>query len=189
MNIDSRHIGFDIDCVVADTMEAFIRIAREEHSIMVSPDDITEFMVEECLDIDRMIIDDIFARLLNNPQEEGLKPMAGCIPVLERLAAKAPLTFITARPDILPIAAWLKDHLAQETCRTIRLISSGGHDTKTAHIKAMGLKYFIDDRHQTCITLAAEQTITPIVFSQPWNRGKHNLASVDDWQTIDRICS
>lgn len=189
MNIDSRHIGFDIDCVVADTMEAFIRLAGEDHAIKVNPNEITDFLVEKCLDIDQVIVDKIFSRLLNEPLDADLKPMTGSVAVLERLAENAPLTFVTARPNLDPIAEWLEYYLHDDICRDARLVTSGDHDRKTIHIKALGLKYFVDDRHETCNMLIHEKDITPIVYNQPWNMGKHQHPCVEDWQSIDRICS
>ncbi|MCK5228099.1 MAG: hypothetical protein KAK02_07820, partial [Desulfobulbaceae bacterium] len=49
------------------------------------------------------------------------------------------------------------------------------------------LKYFVDDRAQTCIMLDQEG-ITPYVFSQPWNRGRHELETVKDWRGIRALC-
>ena len=130
MKIYPEHLGFDIDCVVADTMEAFIRLAREDYNITVLPEEITDFMVEECLDIDPQIIDDIFSRLLDDPLGAGLKPMANSIEVLEELACKAPLTFITARPDAEPIDNWLKTYLSDSAYSQSRLVATGDHDDK-----------------------------------------------------------
>ena len=63
----------------------------------------------------------------------------------------------------------------------------GVHDNKTPYIKDLGLKYFVDDRLQTCEKLAREG-ITPLVYNQPWNMNGHNLQTVDDWQAIHSLC-
>ena len=68
MKIHPGHIGFDIDGVVADTMEAFIRLADEDYGInTIKPEDIICYMVEECLDVDPVMVDEIFGRLLDDP--------------------------------------------------------------------------------------------------------------------------
>ncbi len=180
-------IGFDIDGVVADTMEAFIRLADEEHGITVQPDQITEFEVEKCLDIDPYVIEDIFLKLLNKPVNCGLQPMIDSVGVLQEFARHAPLTFITARPTKEPIAEWLYNFLGQETYENTRLIAMGKHDSKASYVKKMDLSYFVDDRAQTCISLK-EEGIIPMVFSQPWNHGKHSLDTVDDWLSIRSLC-
>ncbi len=187
--IDPGKIGFDFDGVVADTMEAFIRLADEDYLIKVSPLEITDFMVEECLDIDQEIVDEIFSRLVRDPLGVGLKPMSGAIAVLEELAGEAPLTFITARPDVKPVAEWLDCYLTSKTFAGIRLIATGDHDGKGDHIREMGLTHFVDDRAVTGNLLAREEGITPIIYDQPWNLGQHSLDSVDNWQTIKKMCA
>ena len=188
MKIDPGKIGFDFDGVVADTMEAFIRLADEDYAIKVSPVEITEFIVEECLDIDQEIIDDIFSRLIRDPLGVDLKPMTDAITVLEELAGSAPLTFITARPEVEPVAEWLDCYLDSKTFARARLIATGDHDGKVDHIREMGLTHFVDDRAVTCNLLAKEKGITPIIYDQPWNLGKHTLNSVDNWQAIKKMC-
>jgi hypothetical protein len=169
-------------------MEAFIRIARDDYGITtILPEQITDFMVEDCLDLSPYIIEEIFDRLLNNPVDAGLKPMAHCVEVLTELSRVAALTFITARPAKDPVAHWLEKNFGAEIFAKTRLIATGEHDTKGFYIKELGLKYFVDDRAQTCMDLALDN-IVPIVYSQPWNRGRHNLASVDNWPAIRQLC-
>jgi len=188
MRISSSQLGFDIDGVVADTTEAFIRLAREDYSITVTLEEITDFTVEDCLSMPRAVIAEIFERLLNIPLEIDLKPTQGSMSVLKELALRGPLTFITARPNPKPIAAWLEKHLGREAFSPARLIATGDHDGKAVHIKRLGLNYFIDDRHLTCNQLASEPGITPIVYSQPWNRGRHSHTFVENWAEIRKLC-
>ena len=59
--IHPAEIGFDFDGVIADTVEAFIRIACEQHGLCgIRPEDITRFAVEHCLDMDETIAESIF---------------------------------------------------------------------------------------------------------------------------------
>ncbi len=186
--INPALIGFDIDGVVADTGGAFIRIAGEEYGInSITLDDITSFEVIDCLDVDQGIIEAIFTRLLDDPLTAGLQPMEDAISVLHRFADEAPLTFVTARPHKKPIARWLKNFLQPATFEKIRLVAMGVHDNKTSYIKDLGLKYFVDDRLQTCRMLANEG-ITPLVYNQPWNKNGHDLPTVNDWQAIRNLC-
>ena len=164
--INPAHIGFDIDGVVADTGGAFIRIAREEYGLhSISLKDITFYEVVNCLDVDQKIIDDIFTRLHDKPLSSGIQPMEDSIKVLHRLAEETSLTFITARPEKEPIDIW---------------------HNKAPYIKNLGLRYFVDDRLQTCKRLAGEG-ITPLVYKQPWNMGDHDLQTVDNWQDIHAL--
>ncbi len=188
MNIHPSMIGFDIDGVVADTVEAFISLAKNDYGIdSISPHDITDFMVEECLDMDVAIVTEIFDRLMEEPIACALKPMANSMEILHSFAQVAPLTFITARPDKAPIAAWLEKHLGGTIYKKVRLVATGEHDGKAAFIKEMALKYFVDDRVETCVKLDREGII-PIVYNQPWNQGKHNLPSIENWLAIRDLC-
>ena len=186
--INPAHIGFDIDGVVADTGGAFIRIAREEYGLhSISLEDITYYDVVDCLDVERKIIDDIFTRLHDEPLSSGIQPMEDAINVLHKYAEHTPLTFVTARPEKKPIDTWLRHFLEPAVYEEMRLVAMGVHDNKTPYIKDLGLKYFVDDRLQTCEKLAREG-ITPLVYNQPWNMNGHNLQTVDDWQAIHSLC-
>lgn len=188
VQITPSHLGFDIDGVVADTTEAFIRLAAEDYDLTIRPEELTSYMVEECLPISPLIIAAIFDRLLKAPVEIDLQPHPQAMAVLRELAKCAPLTFITARPDPIPITFWLEKHLAREAFSRARIVATGDHDDKMPHIRRFGLKYFVDDRPMTCNQLAIEPGITPIVYSQPWNRGRHSLTCVENWQEIKQLC-
>ena len=70
--IEPAKIGFDFDGVVADTMAAFIRLAVNDYNIKISPLEVTNFLVEECLDIVQGIIDSIITRLVDGTVGSGL---------------------------------------------------------------------------------------------------------------------
>jgi len=187
--IPPRRLGFDIDGVVADTAGAFIRLARDQYGLgEIDPAEITAFQVEDCLDIPPRKVEEIFGHLLTDPIGHGLEAMPNAIEVLNELAATAPLTFITARPQHRPIKEWLEAKLAPHAAKTMRLVAMGEHDGKGEHIRKMGLQYFIDDRAETCIRLAAEG-LSPYVYNQPWNRGRHRLPAVDNWLAIRDLCA
>ena len=180
-------LGFDIDCVVADTMEAFIRLAQEEHGIAVTPEQITRFNVEECLEMGSEVVDGIFHKLMVDPIGYGMQLLPGARKVLHKIQHHAPLTFITARPDETPIADWLTCELGHPATADMRIIAMGDHDGKSEHIKELGISHFIDDRHETCKHLA-QKDITAIVYDQPWNHNRHQLSVVRNWQDIHDCC-
>ncbi len=75
MNINSNEIGFDLDGVIADTGEAFIRLACEEFNYCsFRLEDITSFQVEECLSIPTDTAEQIFYAILKDSLGTGLKP-------------------------------------------------------------------------------------------------------------------
>jgi uncharacterized protein len=177
-------IGFDFDGVIADIAEAFLRIACEEHGYCAfTPDDITSFQVEQCLNMPFSLVEGIFNDILEDSLATGLRPMPGMIDVVNELAGLAPVTIITARPQRQPVADWLDNFFPASTFRKINLIAMGDHDGKLSYIRDEGLRYFVDDRTQTC-RLLHDADITPLVFSQPWNRNKHTFQTVENWQEI-----
>jgi hypothetical protein len=91
---------------------------------------------------------------------------------------------ITARPGLDPVAEWLENHLSRDSFSRLRLAATGDHDNKGGYIREMGLTCFVDDRVATCNLLAGEDGITPIVYEQPWNYGRHQLFSVKSWRDI-----
>ena len=82
MKIQSQEIGFDLDGVIADTAEAFIRLACEEHAFCsFTLEDITSFQVEDCLDIPNPVVETIFDAIIRNSLTTGLQPMQGAVEV------------------------------------------------------------------------------------------------------------
>lgn len=184
MKIDSDEIGFDLDGVIADTAEAFIRLACEQHAFCsFTLDDITCFQVEDCLNIPAPVVETIFGDILEDSLATGLQPMEGAVEVISEMTAAAPVTIITARSLHQPVQDWLEHFFPAEACANIRLVAMGRHDDKARYIHEHKLRYFVDDRIETCLQLA-DVAITPLVFSQPWNQGKHALQRVGSWQEI-----
>lgn len=186
--IHPSRLGFDFDGVVADTAEAFIRLCCEEYGYCsFRLEDITDFEVERCLDLELHVVEAVFTRILHNSVGVGLKPMPGAIQVLAEMAARDTVNLITARPDPGPVAEWLSSVMPSGVCDNIRIVAMGAHDDKPRHIMQQGLECFIDDRAETCHQLN-KAGIRPIVFSQPWNRGRHAFSTVTCWQEIRELC-
>ena len=176
--IHPAHLGFDFDGVVADIAEAFIRISCEDYGCCsIRFEDITHFDVEQCLDIDPKIVEAVFTRILYDSVKTELQPMPGAVEVLGQLTECAVVTIVTARPDPGPVHDWLASVMPAKVCGKIKIVAMGAHDDKPRHVRGQGLKYFIDDRAETCHQLNREG-ILPIVFSQPWNRGRHSFNTV-----------
>ncbi len=186
--IDPARLGFDFDGVIADTAEAFLRLACEKYNRCdIRLEDITCFAVEECLDMEADIIRAIFMEVLLDSVATGLKPMPDAVEVLGELSEVAPVTVVTARPEPEPVRAWMRTVLPPSTLPRIRIVAMGAHDDKPRHILDHRLTHFIDDRAETCLQLA-EAGIRPIVYAQPWNRNGHGLPTVSCWREIRALC-
>ncbi len=187
MNIRSHEIGFDLDGVIAATGETFLRLACENFGhCSYSLDDIKDFEVEDCLGIPKDHVEQLFHIIMKDSLNTGLQPMPGAVEVISTLANQSTVTIITARPLTNPVADWLDHFFPDDTCKNIQLVATGDHNDKTRYIKEHNLRFFIDDRVETCLQLA-ETDITPIVYNQPWNIGKHTLPNVSNWQEISNL--
>ena len=184
LTIAPDEIGFDLDGVIANTAEAFVRIACEEYGFCsFTLEDITHIEIEQCLGMPATIVDRIFQDILEDSLATGLQPMPGAVEVLGELSTAAPVTVITARPLKKPVESWLERFFPAATRDAIRLVAMGDHDDKLRYVQQYGLKYFVDDRAETCAMLAAAR-IVPLVYSHPWNRNRHTLPSVESWRDI-----
>ena len=187
-NIDPAELGFDFDGVIADTAEAFLRLACDTYGhCNIRLEDITSFEVEECLDVKPTIVRSIFMEILLDSIGTGLQPMPGAVEVLGELCERAEVKVTTARPQPDPVHAWLETVFPPSTCSRIRVIAMGNHDEKPRHIQRLGLTHFIDDRAETCTQLDSAG-ICSIVFSHPWNENRHTLPTVTSWQEIRALC-
>ncbi len=185
--IHPTEIGFDLDGVIADTAETFLRIACEKHQYCsFTLDDITHFEIENCISIPTDLVERIFLEILQDSLSTGLQPMPGAVEVLGELACHAPITVITARPLGQPVLDWFDRFFPRTTRDAINLIAMGDHDDKLRYIQDHKIKYFVDDRAETCNKLALAG-ITPLVFSHPWNLKRHQLHSVENWQDIRKL--
>lgn len=184
LNIKPGHIGFDLDGVIANTAEAFVRIACEEHGYCsFTLEDITNFQIEDCIGMPAPLVEQIFHEILEDSLATGLEPMPGAVDVLGVMAAHAPVTVITARSLKQPVIDWFEHFFPRKTCAAVRLVAMGDHDDKLRYVNEFKLQYFIDDRAETCNMLAAANVV-PLVYSHPWNRNRHNLPTVESWQEI-----
>lgn len=182
--ISPSEIAFDIDGVVADTMDAFINVAKAEFDIdYLRKDHITSYWLEECLPIPVETVQAIIGRLVDDPFGTSLKPISGAAEALWSLASRFPVTFVTARPAGGPITQWLHSILPGIPVDRLNVIATGGHALKAEVLKGLGAAYFVEDHLETCEALCA-QGIGAIVFDQPWNRGRTPYMRVDSWREI-----
>ncbi len=181
-------LAFDIDGVVTDTMEAFLSIASQEYGYHLKKEDITSYWLDKCLDIPTSVVDAIVHRILNDPYGVGLSPIEGAFEALRRFSLCSPLIFVTARPLAGPIEGWLQAGLSISNGASMKVIATGKHGAKLEVLKAMGIKFFVEDHLDTCRQLC-EHGINAIVFDQPWNQGGTPYKRVGSWMELRQIFS
>lgn len=186
MKIDPEKVAFDIDSVFADTMTLFLEIARRDFGINnIRYENITEYYLEDCLDIDPDVVTAIINSIIEDNSGIELMPMEGAVDTLVKVGAIAPLLFVTARPRLEPIKKWVWKTLLVDPSR-IEVIATGSFEGKVEILKTRGVAYFIEDRLETCFHLRAND-ITPILFSHPWNQKPHPFHTVRNWTEIETL--
>jgi 5'(3')-deoxyribonucleotidase len=185
--IDPYSLAFDIDGVLADTMTLFLDIAREEYKIRnVKYEDITCYILEECVNIDPVLIETILTRIMDGTHTAPLRPMPGARNVLTRLSRqKKPILFVTARQYGGPIYEWMQSVLHLEP-DSIEVVATGSFDAKVDVLSSRDISYFVEDRLETCYPLF-EAGVMPIIFKQPWNRKRHPFVEVATWKELESL--
>ena len=178
-------IAFDFDGVVADTFRLFVQMANQDHGLNLAYDDITEYDFLNVIDIDHHIAASILQTITEIPPDLDLRPNKGAAETLGRLAAASPLLLITARPSGLPVQRWFEKTMPK-LVPALRIEATGESTAKLPVLKACEVRYFVEDRLDTC-HLIAEMGVTPIVYEQPWNRRPHPFQVVRDWNDIANL--
>lgn len=185
--IDPALTAFDFDGVVADTMNLFLDIARHDYGIKdLKYEDFTEYMIEECLNIDSGILDEIFDMINNGSYRHTLRQMPGAADVLCRFGSfSSPLLVVTARPDSAVVEDWFENNLGS-CLDQWDIVATGTFEGKKDVLIDRGIRYFVEDRLETCFEIE-KAGIIPILYAQPWNRKKHAFIEADSWSVIKNL--
>jgi len=183
MNIRPDEIAFDFDGVVADTFRVFVKLANENYHYNISYNDISDYQFMKVLNMDRTHALEILDILTNEPHVIDLIPNEGAGEILTRITDVSPLLIVTARPFAGPVELWFAKHIPQVGPDCLRVEATGVNTAKLEVLMAHKVKYFIEDRLDTCFMLQ-DAGITPIIFSQPWNRQPQPFKVVKTWADI-----
>jgi uncharacterized HAD superfamily protein len=184
--IDPCLLAFDIDGVVADTMAVFVRLAHERYGLThLSKQDMLCYNLQECLGLQKEILDDLIRLTLDDRHTMQIPPVPGAPEVLMELAGVAPLRFITARVCSESITRWLFTVLPGVPRERITVIASGAPEAKLDVLNELQIRYFVDDRIETCRHLK-KAGIEPFLFEQPWNRNEpaDGLIRIQNWAQL-----
>ncbi len=186
--IDPASVAFDVDGVITDTMGLFLSIVSQDYGINgVRHEDITRYLLVDCLkSIEEPIINTTLDRIQAGDYSLPLNPLEGATDVLTKLCRRyRPILLVTARSQPGPLPAWLADHLPL-SADAIELVTTGTYKAKADVLLKKGIRYFVDDRLDTCFALE-EVGIEPVLFKQPWNRQPHRFREVGTWRELESL--
>lgn len=186
MNISPHEIAFDIDGVFADTFRHFLERARQLFGLSLDYEEATEYEFWTKVQLTQDQIQELIHGIIREPLGIGIRPIAGAVDVLSRLAEYGPLFFVTARKDNDSIGHWIRNQLPGVEGDSIRIIATGASQEKIPVLQENRVRYFVEDRLDTCFLLK-ETAITPIVFDQPWNRKPHPFQVVNGWKELAEL--
>ncbi|MEJ5348916.1 MAG: hypothetical protein WHS46_09535 [Desulfosoma sp.] len=185
--MDPRHLAFDIDGVVADTMKVFVDLARERYGLRyLTKEHLITYDLRRCVAAPSHVIDELICLTLDDEHTARVPAMDGAAQVLEQLAQLGPLRFVTARvwPD--SIKRWLHELLPAVDRDSIMVIATGDPDRKHSILHELKVRHFVEDRLETC-HLLAQNGIQPILFDQPWNRQPAPFPRVSTWKELKSL--
>ena len=184
--IDPSLLAFDIDGVVADSMAVFVKLAHRKYGLThLSKQDMLCYNLYECLGLEKEIIDDLIRLTLDKEHIMEIPPVPGAPEVLTELARTVTLRFVTARIQPESITEWMFTILPDVAHERIKVIASGAPETKLHILNRLNVRYFVEDRLETCRHLK-EAGIEPLLFDQPWNRSEQadGLVRVRNWMQL-----
>lgn len=185
--IQPTELAFDIDGVVADTMSLFVRLAHDRYGLShITKDNMTCYNLYNCLNLEPEVIDDLICLTLDDEHTLQIPPMPMAPDVLTELANHGPLRFVTARIWPESIISWLQQTLPQVSPENIQVIATGLPEAKLAILKDLQVRYFVEDRLETC-HLLAQDGIQPLLYDQPWNRVPNQFPRFDSWLQLRQI--
>ena len=182
MKIKPQYIAFDIDDVVSDFIPLFLQELKKDSGIDLSLKDVTTFYMYDLIDLPKKQASKILNKVVKNPIELNMQMKPGAKEVIKKLLDKGQVTFVTARRDGRSIAQWIY----KQGLSDIVVVAMNSHDKKAGALKRRGIKYFVDDRLETCYQLHKEG-IEPIVFNHPHNANDDSFMRVNNWKEISEL--
>lgn len=184
-SIDKDSIAFDIDGVVANTMQLILDLIQVKTGRTYALHEFTEYDVTECLDVDHETAYEIYMDIMSDRYNDRLTLIEGARDVLQKLAAVTDtILLVTARHHLGNFKAWLCAALELSE-EKVEMIGTGSFEGKLDVLRQHGKTVMVEDRLETCLILEAGG-FTPLLFAQPWNNKPHGLMTVD-WGIIDHL--
>ncbi len=190
-------IAIDIDEVLADQADAFVRFSNQRWGTNLHVDDYTEHWAE----LWNLNLEETLARrdeLFDGKVYQTLAPIHAADEVLRRLSQRFELCIVTSRSSVLntDTREWLKRHypgiFSDDVIHFSGIWDKVDHtthaQTKADILKSLDADYLIDDQPKHCIG-ASEVGIKSILFGDyKWNRGVEMpplVTRCKDWAAVE----
>lgn len=192
----SKLIAIDIDDVLSQSVEQFVRFSNEHFGTTLTPEDFTEDLAK-VWHVDHAEIARRLKIYFASDVIKQCRPMPGAALALEKLARTYKLAGVTSRTEQQMPATreWLKKHYPSIALEVHpaglwdKLEKNAHKKTKAALCVQLGAGYLIDDQPKHCLA-AAECGISVVLFGDyPWNRQAQRadkVARCKDWSTVLR---
>lgn len=176
-------VGIDIDGTITDPA-TFVPFLNKAFNKNFTLEDLTQYHLPPLLGVSE---EEFWAWMKKHEQEiyAQAPPAKAAKEVLERLARRCQLIYITARPHYLRdvTVQWFEKH--RFPYHHIELL--GSHQ-KVEQAKKHDVKLFFEDRLETANAVAEELEIPVFLFQTPYNSGvTHPLIQrVNNWQEAEQ---
>ena len=187
--IKKPSIAFDIDNVVLDFAECFLRVAKDKFGILkgVSLPDITRYQFYECLDISYKECFEVVNYVLDKPFECKIKAIPGAVKSLTYLSKHRFLIFVTARKEkFKKVTKKSVYSILPEVDKNKIIIEHCKGSEKYLVLNNLGVNLFIEDRTKNCRILN-ERGIKTYLLNKPWNKTKESFYRVKNWNEIQKL--
>ena len=186
------NIAFDLDGVVINFTDAFLRMAKEKFNILKNTkfSDVTRYQFYECLDVSYEKCFEIVNYVIAEPFKCNIKPVSGSVKALTTLSKDMDLIFITARKEgsEKPTKELIYSILPDVDKNKIKIIHQRG-SAKYQVLNDLNIKNFIDDRSRN-VRVLGYRGIKAYLFNRPWNaktREEDVFVRINTWGVISNL--
>ena len=189
-------IGIDFDDVVADTLDALMRMHNEQFGSNLTRPDFISYHLEEVWGGTREEAVKKIDAFFTKDQRKEIEPMMGALAGIEALKKQGhELYIVTGRSekDVAQTEQWIEHHLA-DIFAGVHYASFFDLEKNTPRkkldiCKELGIEIMIDDNLPTALECAAGG-IKALLFDQPWNPHDSlppGITRVHTWEDVVKI--
>jgi uncharacterized HAD superfamily protein len=167
-------VGMDIDGVVADFLGPFLRyVEKKTGGGPIAAESVTDFSFKEHPVLTEALVEECMTALSYDPDFwHRLSPLLAPSEweALEGLSRRGELVFITHRYaretyDIGQVTSdWLRKHGVSKP------VVHCTQDYKSKLVESLGVKLFVDDRHENCQDVAEKTEATVVMPARLYNQ-------------------